>query len=262
MFTQIHIVACSPRTGTTLLHEAMVTCFKVDKHYDHEIRFEQSFANEGDVLVTKRPKDTYYMTQVVDNIPNFYVIYLLRDPRDSICSRHGKDMSKYYANISLWRHLHSFGKRLRQSPKCLEIKYEDFVSDPNAVQQHIMERFGFLEKKHDFSDYHLHAKVSEGSAKALKGMRPISADSIGLWQNNLGRIKGQSVSHGSITPDLIENAYESSDEWEAVLLNQTPDFSKSRYPEKISLLKKLSLKLHGYFKVRKFIRSRKAAING
>ena len=256
MFTQIHIVACSPRTGTTLLHETMVTCFKVDKHYDHEIRFEQSIANEGDLLITKRPKDTYYMEQVVNKVPNFYVIYLLRDPRDSICSRHGKDMSKYYANITLWRHLHSFGQRLRKSTKCLEIKYEDFVSDPNAVQQQIMDRFGFLEKIHDFSDYHLYAKVSEGSAKALKGMRPISADSIGLWKHNLGRIKGQSLQHGSMTPDLVENAYETSDAWETVLVNQRADFSKSRYPEKISVLKQLSLKLHGYMKVKKFIRSR------
>ena len=39
MFRHLHIVACSPRSGTTLLHEAMVTCFRADKHYDHEIRF-------------------------------------------------------------------------------------------------------------------------------------------------------------------------------------------------------------------------------
>ncbi|MEJ2172572.1 MAG: hypothetical protein ACO22K_10035 [Woeseiaceae bacterium] len=28
MFRHNHIVACSPRSGTTLLHEAIVTCFR------------------------------------------------------------------------------------------------------------------------------------------------------------------------------------------------------------------------------------------
>jgi hypothetical protein len=28
MFRHNHIVACSPRSGTTLLHEASVTCFR------------------------------------------------------------------------------------------------------------------------------------------------------------------------------------------------------------------------------------------
>ena len=51
MFKHLHIVACSPRSGTTLLHEAMVTCFKVDKHYDHEVRFNLVTANDGDIVV-------------------------------------------------------------------------------------------------------------------------------------------------------------------------------------------------------------------
>ncbi|WP_440905432.1 sulfotransferase family protein [Catenovulum sp. SX2] len=256
MFKQIHIVACSPRTGTTLLHEAMVTCFKVDKKYDHEIRFHLTDANDGDVLISKRPKDTYYMSQILDQTPDFYVIYLLRDPRDSICSRHGKDMSKYYSNLTLWRDLHAHGKALRNFNNFLEIRYEDFVSDPNAVQQQIMQRFPWLEKLHDFTDYHLHAKVSEGSSKALKGLRPISPASIGLWKKNLQRIKGQTLRHGSMTPDLIDCGYENDDSWESILDGVEPDFSKSRYPETISIFKRLSLKLHGFLKVREFKRKR------
>ena len=57
MFKHIHIVACSPRSGTTLLHEVMVTCFKVDKHYDLEVRFNLVSADAGQILITKRPDD-------------------------------------------------------------------------------------------------------------------------------------------------------------------------------------------------------------
>ena len=83
MFKHIHIVACSPRSGTTLLHEAMVTCFRTNKHYDHEIRFHLVTAKNNDVVITKRPKDTLYMPGVIDD-PNLYVIYVMRDPRDVI----------------------------------------------------------------------------------------------------------------------------------------------------------------------------------
>jgi len=154
MFQQIHIVACSPRTGTTLLHEAMVTCFKVDKHYQHEVRFHQSDAKAGEVLVTKRPKDTYYMSKVLADTPGLHVIYLLRDPRDAIVSRHAKDKTKFYSNIPLWRELHSYGKALRRFDNCIEIKYEDFVTNPDAIQQIIHDKFPWLEKRYAFSDYH------------------------------------------------------------------------------------------------------------
>jgi len=61
MFRHIHIVSCSPRSGTTLLHEAMVTCFHVDKHYDHEIRFNLVSGKDGELVISKRPKDIMCM---------------------------------------------------------------------------------------------------------------------------------------------------------------------------------------------------------
>ena len=76
MFRHIHIVACSPRSGTTLLHEVMVTCLRTDRHYDHEIRFHLVEARDGEVLITKRPKDTMYMPALLDDDPELYVIYL------------------------------------------------------------------------------------------------------------------------------------------------------------------------------------------
>jgi len=256
MFQQIHIVACSPRSGTTLLHEAMVTCFKVDKHYDHERRFHKTNAKEGEVLISKRPKDTYYMHRILDQTPGFHVIYLLRDPRDVIVSRHGKNKEIYYSNFALWQHLHDFGKGLGSFTNALLIRYEDFVVNPNKVQQEIINKFPWLEKIHNFSDYHLHAKVSESSQQALKGVRPIAPTSVGLWKNNLGRIKAQQQLHGSMIKTLIDLNYEKSDDWVNILESVETDWTKSHYPESISWVKKLSLRLHGLFKVRQFKKNR------
>ena len=122
MFKHLHIVACSPRSGTTLLHEVMVTCFKVDKHYDHEVRFNLVSADDGEILITKRPKDTMYMPDVIDD-PELYVIYVMRDPRDVIVSRHGKDKEIYYSNIRLWRELHAYARTIANHPRFWQVSY-------------------------------------------------------------------------------------------------------------------------------------------
>ena len=239
MFRHLHIVACSPRSGTTLLHEVMVTCFRIDKHYEHEIRFNLVSADNDQILLTKRPKDTMYMPEILDEDPELYVIYVLRDPRDVIVSRHGKNKDMYYSNIRLWLELHETAKKLYGHPRFLELKYEDFVRDPNAVQDAIAEKFPWLEKTHNFSDYHEYANVSRKSQKAMHGVRPIAPTSIGLWREHPGRIKGQQALHGSLSPILIECGYETSADWEQELDSAEIDFSKSRYPENVSIFRKV-----------------------
>jgi hypothetical protein len=144
MFKHLHIVGCSPRSGTTLLHEVMVTCFEIDKHYDHEIRFNLVTGDDDDIVVTKRPKDTMYMPAVLDGDPELYVIYVLRDPRDVICSRHGKDERLYYSNIRLYRELHRYARQMYGHDRFLEVRYEDLVHDADATQARIMEAFTWI----------------------------------------------------------------------------------------------------------------------
>lgn len=258
MFKHLHIVGCSPRSGTTLLHEAMVTCFKVDKHYDHEVRFNQVTADDGDVVITKRPKDTMYMPYVIDD-PELYVIYVMRDPRDVIVSRHGKDKGMYYSNIRLFRELHGYAKSIARHERFLQVNYEEFVSKPDIVQGKIARKFPWLERLHDFSNYHLHADVSEKSRLAMNEVRPIAPTSVGKWKKNLPRIKAQQMTHGSLTPDLIECGYETSDEWEQVLENVEPDFSRSRYPEKVYFWSRISKRIDALRKVAVYRRMRRSA---
>lgn len=255
MFRHIHIVACSPRSGTTLLHEAMVTCFKFDKYYDHEIRFNLVAADDGQLLITKRPKDVMYMPAVIDD-PNLNVIYVLRDPRDVIVSRHGKNKDMYYSNIRLWREMHGYSTSMSEHDRFLQVRYEELVNDPDAVQSEIAAKFPWLEQKHKFSEYHEHAEVSEKSRLAMDSVRPIAPTSIGVWKKHLGRIKGQQAIHGSLTPDLVACGYESDDAWESVLETAEPDFSKSRYPEKKYFWSKISQRINALRKVALYKRKR------
>ena len=256
MFKHLHIVACSPRSGTTLLHEVMVTCFRVDKHYDHEMRFNRAWASDGQILLTKRPKDTMYAPAVLRDDPEFYVIYVLRDPRDVIVSRHGKDKSRYYANIRLWRELHGTAKSLDGHERFLVVKYEDFVTRPDDMQERIAAKFPWLETLHAFSEYHHHAEVSEKSKRAMHGVRPIAPTSVGLWKQNLPRIKGQQERHGSLTPDLIECGYESSADWELELDSVEADHSRSYYPERVYFPRRVLRYLDALRKLRSYRRKR------
>ena len=257
MFKHIHIVACSPRSGTTLLHEVMVACFKVDKHYDHDIRFHLVSADDDEILITKRPKDTMYMPAVIDSDPELYVIYVMRDPRDTICSRHGKDKSIYYSNIRLWRQMHGYSKQMAGHERFLEVRYEDFVRDPDTTQQKIAEKFPWLEKIHNFSEYHEYAQISEKSITAMHSVRPIAPTSVGVWTKNPGRIKAQQMIHGSLSPDLIECGYEATADWEDVLVDVDPDFTRSLYPEKLQIWSRVSQYLNGLRKAAKYRRLRR-----
>lgn len=256
MFKHIHIVACSPRSGTTLLHEAMVTCFKIDKHDDHEVRFNLVEAEDEQIVLSKRPKDTMYMPDVIDD-PGIFVVYVMRDPRDVIVSRHGKNKDMYYSNIRLWRELHACARKMADHDRFLQVGYEEFVSSPDTVQEQIAAKFPWLQKLHNFSEYHEYANVSEKSKLAMNDVRPIAPTSVGKWKSNLGRIKAQQVMHGSLTPDLIECGYESSDEWEQVLDGVEPDFSRSRYPEKVYFWSRISQRIDARRKVAKYRRMRR-----
>lgn len=235
-----------------------MTCFKIDKHYDHELRFNLVDAEDDQIVVTKRPKDTMYMPDVIAD-PELFVVYVMRDPRDVIVSRHGKDSDMYYSNIRLWRELHGYARQIANHDRFLQVGYEEFVSNPDVVQDQIAAKFPWLQKVHKFSKYHEHANVSEKSKLAMNDVRPIAPTSVGKWTGNLGRIKGQQITHGSLTPDLVECGYEKSDEWEQALDGVEPDFSRSRYPEKVYFWSRISQRINALRKVAQYRRKRRSA---
>ena len=159
---RIHIVGTGPRTGTTLMCEALIACFDIDQHTQHEDRVFNRPRVKSRIYLTKSGKDILAVRPLLNVSPDLYVICMMRDPRDAIVSRHGVDPDKYWAGLRYWKTYLRYWRQLDGHPRFTTVKYEDFVSDPDAVQQRLMDRLPFLTAKAPFS--HFSAPVSALSA--------------------------------------------------------------------------------------------------
>ncbi len=231
---RVHIVGCGPRTGTTLMAEAMIACFEIDHYTRHENRIFMPPPGGGKIFLTKAPRDILVVGPLLRVNPDLYVVYMLRDPRDMITSRHWRDPERYWAGLRYWKAYAPCGRRLKNHPRFITVRYEDFVSNPDKVQGKLIKRMPFLKRKALFSRYHEIAEPSKDSVDALRGVRPISPVGIGSWRNHLPRVAGQLQLHGSIVRDLIEHGYEKDDSWLNCLEGVEPDIRQSHWPEYFS----------------------------
>ncbi|QXP87012.1 sulfotransferase [Methylococcus capsulatus] len=228
MTHRIHIVGCSPRSGTTLLNELMVTCFEIGGFAEHEQSIYKPYDYRDEILLTKYPLQTTVVAPFLAVDPDLWVIYLLRDPRDAISSRsHRKDTQRYWSNLGLWRELHGAATKLMSHPRFITIRYEDLVTAPDAVQRELMARLPFLELRHPFSEFHRHARPSRDSLDALGSLRPIDSGSIGNWRRHKPHLVAQMAKYGDLSKLLIELGYEKDDSWLAELEGVSPDDSGS-----------------------------------
>lgn len=211
--------------------EAMVACFDIDLYTRHENRIFANPPDKGRIFLTKDPKDIIVVGPILKINPDLHVICMVRDPRDTIVSKHRKDPDKYWASLRYWKTYMPIWRRLRIHPRFITVIYEEFVSEPDRVQQKLLDEMPFLIKKSPFSRYHEVAKPSGDSLDALRGVRPIEPVSLGNWLNHLPRVAGQIQRHGSISKDLIDLAYEKDDSWLDILEGIEPDLSLSHWPE-------------------------------
>jgi len=232
---RIHIVGSGPRTGTTLLAEIMIACFEIDVHTEHEDSIYTWPPYVGDIFLTKKPRDILVIEPILRIARNLYIIYMVRDPRDMIVSKHAIDSDRYWANLIHWKTYTPYGRRLQSHPRFITVRYEDLVTQPDQIQDYLMKRMSFLIKKASFNSYHEIAQPSKESMMALGGVRPASRSSIGNWRKHLPRVAGQLHLHGSISEDLIAYGYEQDDAWEKELEGIDPDLRAGHWPENFSV---------------------------
>ena len=231
MMKRIHIVGCGPRTGTTLLTEMMISSYKIDVFTEHEDRIAKPPKKSGKVFLTKSPKDIILIKPVLQVMKDLYVIFMIRDPRDSVVSKHGTHKEHYWSNLLYWKNFLPFAESLQDHERFLTVRYEDLARNPDEVQSRISSFLPFIEEKHKFSEYHRTAKPSSDSQLALGSVRPVSDQSIGNWRNHKPRVLGQIILHGSISEDLIKYGYETNSDWENELQGVEPDLQDGRGPE-------------------------------
>ncbi len=100
---RIHIVGVSPRTGTTLMAEAIKTCFKIDSYTTHETSLFSRPRGKNDIFLTKRPGDIMIVGPSLRVDPHLFVVCMIRDPRDIISSKHEKNPDRYWASLRYWK---------------------------------------------------------------------------------------------------------------------------------------------------------------
>src|SRR5690554_6251864 len=103
---RIHIVGSGPRTGTTLLHEIMKTCYEFDfasKHEDSINRSNKQIGINYSSILTKQPSELYGIEYPLMVDKNLFVICMIRDPRDMVCSFHGRYPNEYWASLRYWK---------------------------------------------------------------------------------------------------------------------------------------------------------------
>jgi len=228
---RIHVAGASPRTGTTLIAEAMVACFDIDLFCAHEARIFTEAPGPGGIFLTKAPRDILLAEAELERDPMLHVIYMLRDPRNIVVSRHRRAPGRYWAGLKFWKAYTPAGRRLEDHPRCVTVRYEDLAADPDAVQNMLVQRMPFLRPTAPFRRYHEVARPSPDAVAALGGVRPIAAERNDTWRDHLPRLKGQIALHGSIAADLIEFGYATDAAWMRELEGVEPDFRPAFWPE-------------------------------
>jgi hypothetical protein len=229
MMKRIHIVGVSARTGTTLLAECMINCFRIDAFDEHETPLTRHRRGEG-IYLTKNPGDLWAVGPRLAIDPHLHVIVMLRDPRDVIVSRHQRSPERYWAPLGFWLDRYRYVKTLTGRPRFILVRYEDLVREPDSIQRMLHKRLPFLTEVARFSEFHRLSSPSFRAREALGGVRPIDIASIGRWRQHRARVAGQLQQHEPIVRQLIELGYERDEAWLKELAEVEPDASPSFWP--------------------------------
>lgn len=239
---RVHITGAA-RSGTTLMLALMLTCFKIDGGVARETRLWRAPLRGRRVVVTKQPDDEKLALFLSRFDPKLHVIYMLRDPREVVVSRHGTDPHRYWTNLRAWRQSLAAARPSFGNRRLTLVRYEALLRDPDGVQRALCEEMPFLKPVRPFSRFHEVAELQNSQWRAAMG----SIRSLGVkepaWRNHLSRLKGQLARHGDITDELIQLGYEQDNGWLEGLKHIEAAAEESRTPERESFRRRFD---HGW----------------
>lgn len=237
---RIHITG-APRSGTTLMLALMLTCFDIDGGVAHEQRIWRSVPKGKRIVCTKRPGDERVAGALVRLDPDLHIVCMLRDPRDSVVSIHNKSPDAYWSNLRAWRDSARAIQRYRHHPRFHVVRYDDLARDPDKVQRVLAAEMPFLKEMLPFSRFHAQVQVGDEQwLRAMRSVRPISAESVGSWRRHLPRLKGQLLRHGDVSDELIALGFENDKAWLKLLEDIEPDMTPSRAPEEMTFGRRIT----------------------
>lgn len=208
---RIHIIGCA-RSGTTMLHYAMCAFKNVylsnkeahvwnkpDKNEIFKILYDSIFLKNKIHYITKRPAGWYEKEKIqyLLDITLKYrisIIYLIRNPRDVLTSKHALKEDMYYVSPEKWLNSIQAGylimNALKNYNKFLIIRYEDLVKETNYVTNKLQINFN-LEMKDGIDTLSrlrhnlLHSRgVDDGMLPYMHKLRDFDNNSIGKWEKD------------------------------------------------------------------------------
>jgi hypothetical protein len=185
---------------------------------------------------------------------------MLRDPRDVVVSQHGREPGKYWSNLRAWRQAYRAHEGLRDHPRFVVVRYEDLARNPDAVQLTLAARMPFLKATTPFSQYHDQVSDQSQQSKkfnlAMRGIRPVTDETIGAWRRHLPRLKSQIALHGGIEDELRQLGYESGDAWLRLLDGVEPDTTSSKVADHVSLTSRMERGVQRFFGATRYLARR------
>jgi len=218
---RVHIVGCE-RSGTTLLLEMMTAGFVIEARCDREQSLFEESPPGAALFLSKKPLDILRLEEVFRRDETLFVLYVVRDPRAVITSRHAGRPDRYLSDFATWNACQRAATRLEGHARFVRVRYERLVTEPDAVQAEIAARLPFLSRRAPFSRFHETARPTRTGVLALGGVRPAESARIDAWRGDLPRLKEQWTRHPDLPRALIAGGYEDDDAWLTILAGVEP----------------------------------------
>ena len=215
------IICGSPRSGTTLMNELM-KCYDavyVMNREESALRFPYMVTGKK-FVVTKHPLDFRRLDKIIAVFDEPFILFMLRDPRDVVVSRHYKQNNNYLVNFRVWLEAIQAYESLTYDKKIL-IRYEDLTNAPGTIQREIAERIG-LSVNMNFKDFYKNVDATHQDIKSLGSIRPIDPKNSGkyLKREHANRIIEQLQKYPEFSECVIRYGYEKDRSWEAQIMDE------------------------------------------
>ena len=156
-----------------------------------------ALGDEQTWLIDKVNTHPFMMRYISGIFSKTLFVVLVRDPRDVYCSakNHGnfRSAENAYRFAGSWRSAYRRFLRYRESEKCIWIKYEDLVTNPEATLKIIMKRMG-EEMEPAQLDVKKRAEDSRAGRKNFQKLgKEIDTSSIGRWKNEISSAEASAV---------------------------------------------------------------------
>ena len=203
--------------------ELLINGFEVDGFSSKEQSIFDLDRFDYDIFCSKNSQDITTAGVLLRKDPDQWYIFMIRDGRDVVVSKHNIAPNKYWANLMQWKRALVEAKPHLHHKRFVTVRYESLAANPDQVQESLMAKMDFLKQKIPFSEFHTTSTPSDQSLRAMRGVRPVSSENVSSWRKHKPRLAAQIELHGDISDGLINLGYETDRKWLDELVGITPD---------------------------------------